>query len=242
MISISLDKIAFILNAKHIGVNIIIKNIATHSNIDKKQCMFVALIGKRFDGHNFAEQAVVSGAQALLVNRYLSLNIPQLIVIDTHIALIQLATWLRNQVSAKIIAITGSSGKTSVKEMTASILKECGKVVATHNNFNNMIGVPITLLRLTYQKNFAIIELGSSKSGEISQLSKMVSADVALVNNIYPSHLLGFKSLISIKQEKGQIFSGLSDNGQAVINADNHAFAIWSSMLKKKKYGVFLYI
>lgn len=236
MIPVNLYKIAFILKAKHVGKDVVIQSVAINSHSIQKQCMFVALIGKRFDGHNFAEQAVIFGAKALLVNRYLLfLNVPQLIVSDTFRALITLATWVRNQVSPKIITITGSSGKTSVKEMTASILKNCGTVVSTPGNYNNIIGVSLTLLKLTKNSDFAVIELGSSNSGELYQLSKMVAADVALVNNIYPAHLLGFKSLISIKKEKGEIFSGLSNYGQAIINNDNNAFFLWNNKLKKKK-------
>lgn len=231
----TLNKIAFILNAKHIGTNVVIKTITIHSQVITKQCMFIALIGKRFDGHDFSEQAVISGAQALLVTRHLLLSIPQLIVVDTHTALIQLATWIRRQVSSKVISITGSSGKTSVKEMTTSILQNCGKIVSTKDNFNNLIGVSLTVLNLTKKDNFAIIELGSNHTGEIYKLSKIVLANVALVNNIYPSHLLGFKSLIAIKKEKGDIFSRLFNQGEAVINADNHALSIWNSMLKGKK-------
>lgn len=234
MIPLSLYKIAVILHAKCVGDDVIVDTISIHSSSIKKKCMFIALRGKHFDGHDFAEQAVFLGAQALLVNRYLLLNVPQLIVVDTQLALMQLATWVRLHLSPKVIAVTGSSGKTSVKEMTASILKSYGKVIFTQDNLNNLIGVSITVLRLTNQHNFAVIELGSSNIGEIYRLSKMVFADVALVNNIYPSHLLGFKSLIQIKKEKGEVFLGLSGNGQAVINADNHAFSIWHLNLKKK--------
>lgn len=235
MIPCNLSEIASFLNIKYIGIDVIIKAISINSDVIPKQCMFVALIGKNFDGHNFSEQAVTSGAQALLVNRYLLLKVPQLIVIDTHDALMKIAKLVCNRVSAKIISITGSSGKTSVKEMTASILKESGEVIATQKNFNNLIGVPMTLLRLTNQSNFAVIELGSNKIGELRQLGKIFSADVALVNNVFPSHLSGFKSLNIIKREKGEIFTNLIDQGQAVINDDNHAFNLWSLALGGKK-------
>lgn len=211
MIPCNLSEIASCLNIKYIGVDIIIEAISINSHIIPEQCMFVALIGKNFDGHDFSEQAVLSGAQALLVNRYLLLNVPQLIVIDTHDALMKIAQLVCNRVSSKVVSITGSSGKTSVKEMTASILRESGDVIATQKNFNNLIGVPMTLLRLTNQSNFAVIELGSSKIGELYKLSRMFDADAALVNNIFPSHLLGFKSLNAIKKEKGEVFRNLID-------------------------------
>ncbi|URJ32831.1 UDP-N-acetylmuramoyl-tripeptide--D-alanyl-D-alanine ligase [Candidatus Blochmannia vicinus] len=234
MIPFSLCKIAPILNAKHVGIDLIINSITINSNTIYKQCMFVALIGKCFDGHDFAAQAIDSGAKALLVSNYMLLDVPQLIVPNTRYALLMLAHWVRQQVSAKVVAITGSSGKTSVKEMTTSILKNCGNTVATQGNFNNTVGVPITLLRLTKQNNFAIIELGSSHPGELIQLSKIVSANSALVNNIYPSHLLGFGSLTKIKKEKGKIFSELDSRGKGIINADNHALYLWRKILRGK--------
>lgn len=235
MVPLNLYEIASVLNINYTGINVIIKSISINSRIVSEQCMFVALIGKNFDGHDFAAQAVMNGAQVLLLSRcLLSLQVPQLIVIDTHDALMKIAKLVRSQVSAKIIAITGSSGKTSVKAITTSILKKSGKVMETYKNFNNLIGVPITLLRLTKQNNFAVIELGSNKIGELRRLSNIVAADVALVNNIFPAHLSGFKSLTKLKREKGEIFRGLVDTGQAVINADNHAFSIWNNVLKGK--------
>ncbi|URJ24575.1 UDP-N-acetylmuramoyl-tripeptide--D-alanyl-D-alanine ligase [Candidatus Blochmanniella camponoti] len=239
MIPFSLHEIAPVLNAKYIGMDLIIHAITINSNIIYKQCMFIALIGKRFDGHDFTSQAIAAGAQALLVNHHVLLDVPQLIVPDTRCALIMLARWVRQKVSAKVIAITGSSGKTSVKEMTTSILKECGHTIATQGNFNNMVGVPITLLRLTKQNNFAIIELGSSCPGELAQLSKIVAANVALVNNVYPAHLSGFKSLSKIGKEKGKIFSELDLNGTGIINADSHALSVWRKPLKGKSMWFF---
>ncbi|URJ24059.1 UDP-N-acetylmuramoyl-tripeptide--D-alanyl-D-alanine ligase [Blochmannia endosymbiont of Camponotus sp.] len=239
MIPFSLHEIAPVLNAKYIGMDLIIHAITINSNVIYKQCMFIALIGKRFDGHDFTSQAIVAGAQALLVNHHVLLDVPQLIVPDTRCALIMLAHWVRQKASAKVIAITGSSGKTSVKEMTASILKGCGHTIATQGNFNNMVGVPITLLRLTKKNSFAIIELGASSPGELAQLSKVVAANVALVNNVYPAHLSGFKSLAKIGKEKGEIFSELDLNGKGIINADSHALSLWRKSLKGKSMWFF---
>lgn len=234
MISFSLCEIALVLQAQHIGANCIIHAVSIYSNCIDQECMFIALLGKRFDGHNFAQQAVIAGAKALLVHRYLLLNIPQLVVTDTRYALLKLANWVCQKSSVQVIAITGSSGKTSVKEMTASILRSVGRVVATKDNLNNIIGISITLLRLTKKDDFVVIELGSSFPGEINQLIKIISIDVALVNNIFPSHISGFGSLSVIKQEKGKIFLGLSLLGVGVINLDNHALCIWNHILQGK--------
>lgn len=239
MIPFSLHEIAPVLHAKYIGMDLMIHEITINSNIIYKKCMFIALIGKRFDGHDFTNQAIAAGAQALLVNHHVLLDVPQLIVPDTRCALITLARWVRQQTSAKVIAITGSSGKTSVKEMTASILKGCGNIIATQGNLNNTVGVPITLLRLTKKNNFAIIELGSSSPGEIAQLSKIVSANIALVNNVYPAHLSGFKSLSEVGKEKGEIFVTLDSNGIGIINADSHALSVWRKSLKGKSICFF---
>lgn len=243
MIPFNLYEIAPILKARHIGANYVIRTISIHSDDIDKQCMFIALLGKNFDGHDFAMQAVHAGAKALLVNRYLLLNIPQLIVIDTRDALLKLANWVRRKTSVKVIAITGSSGKTSVKEMTASILKGCGQIVVSKNNFNNIIGVSITLLRLTKKDDFVIIELGVSAIGEMDKLITDIVIDVALVNNIFPSHISGFGSLAVIRKEKGKIYSRLSvSSGIGVVNIDNYA-CCWNhelqgrSVLKFSVYG-----
>lgn len=234
MISFNLCEIAPILQANHVGIDCIIHTVSIDSKCIDQQSMFIALSGKRFDGHDFAKQAVAAGARALLVNRYLSLDVPQLIVTDTRHALIQLANWVCQQTSARVIAITGSSGKTSVKEMTASILQGFGRVVATQGNLNNTVGVPVTLLRLTKKDDFAVVELGVSVFGEIDQLIKIIAIDVALINNIFPSHILGFGSLMTVKREKGKIFSGLSCSGIGIINLDNHALLFWNHMLQGK--------
>lgn len=234
MISFSLCEITPILQAKHIGSNCIIHTISTNSNDIDQQCMFIALLGKHFDGHDFAKKAVIAGAKAVLVDRFILLDVPQLIVANTHYALIKLAGWVCQKASVQVIAITGSSGKTSVKEMTASILKGCGRVVFTKDNFNNTIGVSITLLRLTKEDDFVVIELGMSFSKEIDQLIKVMSIDVALVNNIFPSHISGFGSLITMKREKGKIFLGLSISGTGIINLDSHALFLWDHVLQGK--------
>lgn len=242
MIPFNLCEITPILKANHVGMDCVIHTVSIDSKCIDQQCMFIALLGERFDGHDFAKQAVAAGAKALLVDRYLLLDVPQLIVMNTRCALIELANWVCQQASVRVIAITGSSGKTSVKEMTASILEGCGRVVATQNNLNNTVGVPVTLLRLTKKDDFAVVELGVSVFREIDQLIKVIVIDVALVNNIFPSHISGFGSLITIKREKGKIFLGLSFSGIGIINLDNHALFLWDHVLQGKtlwKFSVF---
>ncbi|WP_442975917.1 Mur ligase family protein, partial [Salmonella enterica] len=180
-------------------------------------CLFVALKGERFDAHDFADQAKAGGAGALLVSRPLDIDLPQLIVKDTRLAFGELAAWVRQQVPARVVALTGSSGKTSVKEMTAAILSQCGNTLYTAGNLNNDIGVPMTLLRLTPEYDYAVIELGANHQGEIAWTVSLTRPEAALVNNLAAAHLEGFGSLAGVAKAKGEIFSGLPENGIAIM-------------------------
>ena len=192
--------------------------------------LYVALKGERFDGHQFVAEANSSGAVAALVSDSLSLDVPQVQVDDTRIALGQLAAHWRQQFTGKLIGITGSNGKTSVKEMCSKILLDhvgTSAVLATKGNLNNDIGLPMTLLELTQQHQFAVIEMGANHVGEIDYLSAIAKPDVALVNNVGPAHLEGFGSLENIAKAKAEIYNGLSDNGVAVINLDDVFAPYW---------------
>ncbi|AFP84754.1 UDP-N-acetylmuramoyl-tripeptide--D-alanyl-D-alanine ligase [secondary endosymbiont of Ctenarytaina eucalypti] len=236
MIPFTLSAIAPFLNAERVGEDRTILDIVTDSRVPSlaTSSFFIALKGDRFDGHHFAEQAVASGAAALLVNRWLPMKVPQLIVPDTVRALGQLGAWMRQQVSTRIVALTGSSGKTSVKEMTAAILRQCGHVLATAGNFNNHIGVPLTLLRLTPEHDFAVIELGANHLGEIAWMSDLVRPETALVNNLFAGHLAGLGSMSGVAQAKGEIFTGLPPNGRGILNADSHDWPHWKKVLGQK--------
>ncbi|MFT4465127.1 MAG: UDP-N-acetylmuramoyl-tripeptide--D-alanyl-D-alanine ligase [Sodalis sp. (in: enterobacteria)] len=236
MIPFTLSAIAPVLNAERVGDDRTILAVVTDSRAPNaaESSVFVALKGEQFDAHDFAEQAVAAGAMALLVNRRLPLDVPQLIVADTRRALGQLATWVRQQVPARVVALTGSSGKTSVKEMTAAILRQCGRVLATEGNFNNDIGVPLTLLRLTPEHDFAVIELGANHLGEIAWTTDLVRPETALVNNLSAAHLAGFGSLSGVAQAKGEIFAGLPANGRGILNADSHDWPHWQQVLGHK--------
>ena len=233
MIPVSLQALADVLSAELIGADCQIVEVTT----DTRQvtgCLFVALKGERFDAHDFAVDAVAAGAGALLVSKRLLVDVPQLVVKDTRLALGQLAAWVRKQVPARVVALTGSSGKTSVKEMAAAILRECGEVLYTAGNFNNDIGVPLTLLRLQPQHDFAVIELGANHIGEIAYTTALTCPQTALVNNLAAAHLEGFGSLAGVAQAKGEIFTGLPADGVAIINADNNDWPHWQSMLEGK--------
>lgn len=240
MIKVSLHFLSTLLNAEYIVSNKQGENVEiTEVTIDTRQvtpgCLFVALKGERFDGHDFAEDAIAAGAGALLVSKRLLVEAPQLVVKDTRLALGQLAAWVREQVPARVVALTGSSGKTSVKEMVAAILRQCGKVLYTAGNFNNDIGVPLTLLRLTPEYDFAVIELGANHIGEIAYTTDLSRPESALVNNLAAAHLEGFGSLAGVAQAKGEIFAGLPANGTAIINADSNDWPHWQETLHNKR-------
>ncbi|NIG62628.1 MAG: UDP-N-acetylmuramoyl-tripeptide--D-alanyl-D-alanine ligase [Serratia symbiotica] len=239
MIPVSLLVLAEILSAELIGADSQIIEVKTDNRKVTAGCLFVALKGERFDAHDFAAAALAAGAVALLVSQRLALDAPQLVVADTRIALGQLAAWVRQQIPARLVALTGSSGKTSVKEMTAAILSECGEVLYTAGNFNNDIGVPLTLLRLQPQHDFAVIELGANHIGEIAYTSALARPQAALINNLAAAHLEGFGSLSGVAQAKGEIFTGLPADGVAIINADNNDWPHWQSMLSGKTVRCF---
>ncbi|PSH20810.1 UDP-N-acetylmuramoyl-tripeptide--D-alanyl-D-alanine ligase [Yersinia pseudotuberculosis] len=240
MIKVSLRFLASLLNAEYIVAESVSDDIEiTEVTIDTRKvtagCLFVALKGERFDGHDFAEDAIAAGAGALLVSKRLLVGGPQLVVKDTRLALGQFAAWVRQQVPARIVALTGSSGKTSVKEMAAAILRQCGNVLYTAGNFNNDIGVPLTLLRLTAEHDFAVIELGANHVGEIAYTTDLSRPESALVNNLAAAHLEGFGSLAGVAQAKGEIFAGLPANGTAIINADSNDWPHWQETLHNKR-------
>ncbi|MGK2946719.1 MAG: UDP-N-acetylmuramoyl-tripeptide--D-alanyl-D-alanine ligase [Candidatus Malihini olakiniferum] len=234
MIRTTSQQLAKALNAKLFGEDISVDTVCTDTRKLTQDCLFIALRGEKFDAHDYAYQAVRGGAAVLLVSKHLPIDIPQLLVRDTRLALGELGAWMRRQSSARVVALTGSSGKTSVKEMTAAILHKCGDVLYTDGNFNNDIGVPLTLLRLTLEHRFAVIELGANHIGEIAYTTSLVRPDSALVNNLSAAHLEGFGSLEGVARAKKEIFNGLPTKGIAVINAYSNDLTRWHDVLCDK--------
>jgi UDP-N-acetylmuramoyl-tripeptide--D-alanyl-D-alanine ligase len=195
-----MSQVAQALGATLHGEDVMMTGVSKDTRDIHAGDLYVALKGERFDGHQFVAEASLSGAVAALVSDDLSLDVPQVQVADTRIALGQLAAhwrqiWGRKQCDGKLIGITGSNGKTSVKEMCSKILTDhagASAVLATKGNLNNEIGLPMTLLELTEQHQFAVIEMGANHVGEINYLTKIARPDVALVNNAGPAHLEGF--------------------------------------------------
>lgn len=235
MIRFTLSQLAAIVHGERQGSDIAIDEVTSDTRKVTAGCLFVALKGERFDAHDFAEQAKAAGAGALLVSRPLACDLPQVIVKDTRQAFGELAAWVRQQVPTRVVALTGSSGKTSVKEMTAAILSQCGNTLYTAGNLNNDIGVPMTLLRLTKEHQYAVIELGANHQGEIAWTVSLTRPEAALVNNLAAAHLEGFGSLAGVAKAKGEIYTGLPENGIAILNADNNDWLNWQAVIGDRK-------
>ncbi len=192
--------------------------------------LFIALRGPNHDGHQHIQMALERGAAAAVVEHSLDIDIPQIVVADSRIALAELAHHWRQRCATPIVAITGSNGKTTVKEMIASILKQVGQTWATPGNLNNDIGVPLTLLKLEKDDRFAVIEMGANHPGEIDYLTCITRPQVAVITNASEAHLAGFGSLAGVVTSKGEIFNGLDNDGVAIINRDDAHVGAWLSM------------
>lgn len=214
------------LKAKLRGSDASFSGVSIDSRSVKPGELFVAIRGDKFDGHQFIDQAKSQGAVAAVVSQEMKANLPLLQVTDTRLALGEMAVLHRQKFHLSFIAHTGSCGKTTVKEMMNSILMQCGEVLATQGTLNNDFGVPLTLLRLNKQHQYAVIEMGANHPGEIAYLTQMVRPQVAFINNIAPAHLEGFGSLEGVARAKAEIFQGLTADGTAIVNADDN-FAEW---------------
>ena len=211
--------------------DVVLSGVTTDSRQDCSKKLFIALPGERFDAHDFVAQALQHSAAAALVERTVAAELPQVRVADTHQALKDLAAWWRSQFAIPVIGVTGSVGKTSVKEMLACIFAQIGAGLVTEGNLNNEIGVPLTLLRLTADDQYAIVEMGMNHAGEIARLTQITKPTVALINNAAAAHLEGLGTVEAVAFAKGEIFAGLSRDGVAVINADDQFAGLWRDLV-----------
>jgi UDP-N-acetylmuramoyl-tripeptide--D-alanyl-D-alanine ligase len=238
-----LSTIANALNAQMLGSDVTLTSVGTDSRHITQGQLFVALKGDKFDGHAYAAQALKDGAAAAMIADANLAVSPAIVVKDTYQALGEMAAYWRNQFTLPIAAITGSSGKTTVKEMLAAILSAASgdkaAVLATEGNLNNHIGLPLTLLKLHAQHQFAVIEMGMNHAGEIRYLTKLTKPQVALINNAGTAHIGELGSRENIAKAKAEIFEGLSKNGTAVINADDDFAADWLAQNQDKKIMTF---
>jgi UDP-N-acetylmuramoyl-tripeptide--D-alanyl-D-alanine ligase len=230
VIRLLLSELAGVLDCPMPAADVAVEDIVTDSRKVHYGTLFAALPGNNVDGHDYAGSAVKLGAAALLVSRPLSLDIPQLVVDDVLLALGKLAAMLRKRIDPVVVGITGSNGKTTVKEMVASILALEADVLATRGNYNNELGVPLSLFGLEPRHRYAVLEMGASKSGDIAYLAGIAKPDLGLITNIGPAHLHGFGSEEGVARAKGEIFAALPAGGWAIINADEPWSELWAEM------------
>lgn len=236
---LTLSTIAPWMKAQLIGEDQSFTGISIDSRSVSEGNLFIAIKGETVDGHDFIEQAQARGAVAAVVSREVKTKLPLLKVEDSVLALGQLAKQFRNQFSLPMAAVTGSCGKTTIKEMIASILSTAGETLASTGNLNTDIGVPLTLMRLLPEHQYAVIEMGARKPGDIATLMQIASPDVTLITNAGVAHLEIFGSRQGIAKAKGEIFKGLKPSGTAVINVDDPNATYWKSLLTTQKLITF---
>jgi UDP-N-acetylmuramoyl-tripeptide--D-alanyl-D-alanine ligase len=235
MISLRCSDITEILHGSLHGDDVTVTSVSTDSRSISAGELFIALKGPNFDGTAFVAEVKAKGAIAVVTEQQVSEAISQIVVKDTRLALGQLAAAVKARLAPKTIAVTGSAGKTTVKEMMAAILSRRGQVLSTQGNFNNDIGVPLTMLRLTEKHNYAVLELGANHQGEIAYTTSLAKPDVAIITNVAASHLEGFGDVYGVARAKGEIFNGLSANGLAILPADSEYRDYWLKRLEGKQ-------
>lgn len=234
MIPLQTKEIAQLVQGQLVGADIQIQSVSTDSRNINQGDLFIALKGPNFDGHQFAADVISKGAVALIVEQQLPVAVPQIIVADTRLALGALGAAVKQKVNPKSVAVTGSVGKTTVKEMMAAILDRIGNVLATAGNFNNDIGAPLTLLRLTEQHQYAVMELGANHLGEIAYTSSLVKPEVSIITNVAAAHLEGFGDLFGVARAKGEIYGSLGADGVAIVPLDSEFSDYWLKRLQDK--------
>ena len=226
---LSLQELALVVNGRLSSGDSEFSSVSIDTRTLEPGALFVAIDGERVRGSDYVSQAKSAGAVAVLSQRSHDGLLPGVVVDDPIKALGQLAAFWRNQLSLPIVGITGSNGKTTVKEMVASILSKSGSVYASPGNFNNHIGAPLTLLGVRPTHRFAVVEMGMNHAGEIDYLTRIVQPTVAVITNAALAHLEGLGSLSEVVRAKAEIFNGLRSGGTAIINADDRFAAYWAA-------------
>jgi UDP-N-acetylmuramoyl-tripeptide--D-alanyl-D-alanine ligase len=239
-----LSEAAVATGGRVVGADAAFDAVSTDSRAIQAGDLFVALRVERFDGHDFVADCLQRGAVAAMVDERWQAGQagPLLVVEDTRLALGTLAAYWRGKFPLPMAAITGSNGKTTVKEMLASILRANSAddaVLATQGNLNNDIGLPITLFKLRAAHRYAVIEMGMNNPGEISYLTRLAKPGVALINNALPAHLEGLGSVEAVAHAKGEIFEGLAADGTAIINIDDPFAPLWQQLASPRKMLTF---
>jgi UDP-N-acetylmuramoyl-tripeptide--D-alanyl-D-alanine ligase len=215
------------------GANAGFGKVSSDTRQLEPRALFVALRGERFDAHDFVPEAARLGAAGAVVERLVTTQLPQVVVPDVLAALTTFAREWRRQFAIPVVGLTGSNGKTTVKEMIGSILQQAGPVLVTQGNLNNHIGVPLTLCRLEALHRHAVIEMGANHEREIAHLAGIAEPTIGLVNNAGPAHLEGFRGLDGVARGKGELFEALGSSHTAVINADDRYAGFWRGLAGK---------
>ena len=227
--SLDLAAIASLLGVSFAGTALPVRGAAIDSRRVESGDLFVATRGERVDGHDFVRAAAARGAVAALVERPVEAAIPCLVVPDTIAALTQIGAANRRAYRGPLVAITGSCGKTSVKNMCRAIFSQVGSTVATAGNYNNEIGVPLTLARLGDNTRFAVVEMGATGRGDVAHLCRLAQPTVSTVLNAMEAHLAGFGSVADVAEIKAEIFDGLEAGRVAVLHLDSPWTELWRS-------------
>ncbi|NNF50919.1 MAG: UDP-N-acetylmuramoyl-tripeptide--D-alanyl-D-alanine ligase [Gammaproteobacteria bacterium] len=227
--------LADVTGGKLKGDDALFQSVSTDTRGLRPGELFVALRGPNFDGNAYVEEAARKGAAGALVQKFMPLDLPQVIVTDTRVALGRLARAWRQRFDIPLIAVTGSNGKTTIKEMIASILRQRGPVLATRGNLNNDIGVPLTLFGIDEGSRAAVVEMGANHAGEIDYLATLALPTVGVVSNAGPAHLEGFGSVAGVARAKGELFTALGPAGVAVLNADDEFADMWRGLIGRRQ-------
>lgn len=222
-----LSEVALMAKGELLGDDVFVSGVATDTRSLKFGDVFVALQGEKFDGHKFIDASIEQIVRGVIVHKPVDTKLPMVKVEDTLAGMTHWAHAWKNKVNPCLVAVTGSNGKTTVKQMISEILRQAGKVCATQGNLNNHIGVPLTLLSLRMNDQFAVIEMGANHHGEIHNLSVLAEPRVAVITNAGPAHLEGFGTVAGVAQAKGEIIDGVLRDGAVVLNADDDYLDVW---------------
>jgi UDP-N-acetylmuramoyl-tripeptide--D-alanyl-D-alanine ligase len=231
MMESTLAKAAESMHGKLHGSNVPFRGVSTDTRTIAAGELFFALQGPNFDGSVFVKAAAERQAAAAVIASQVETELPNITVSDTRLALGKLASSWRQEMSACVVGITGSNGKTTLKELIASCLSQTAETLATHGNLNNDIGLPLMLLRLSPEHRYAVIEMGANHAGEIEYLTSLAEPSVVAITNAGPAHLEGFGSVEGVARAKGEILQSVTRPQAAILNADDAHFEYWKSLV-----------